>query len=159
MVIGPDETFARKGYFSGGSVGTTQTNIAIAKQGFGVSIKWNGTAWVADVGSSAILQNADFAMSFNTDNGNLTVTHTNAEILYDLFNVSMVNQNAGIQSAIKAITATSVVIRFYDMTGAALTSPTLNCAVYLSRGGMWCPPNERLADPAGNLWILMQNNI
>lgn len=157
MVIGPDEMFAQIGLFAGGSVGTAQTNISIVKQGFGVLVKWDGMQWVADVGGSVILKNEDFSFDFTS--GQLTITHTKATLLNDLNSVSITNQNGGVQSAIKVANADNVRIRFYDMAGANITTPTLNCAVYLVRNGMWCVPNDRLIIPAGNLWVLMQNNL
>lgn len=159
-IVTVDETYTEYGLSAGVSQGISTSSIKIAKKGFGVYITFDGTNWVANTnGIYEIAQASDFVFSFNGATGVLTVTHTNINIIHDLFAISVTGRN-GILAQLDGITQTSFQLVFRDIvTGAILTTPTTACRAYVSHNGMWEPNATKLAitvpNPAGNanLWI------
>lgn len=149
-----DETYASQGYFVGGSVGASNTNIRITKQGIAVGFNCTSGVWSMIPDSQAIALPSNFSSSFNTSNGNLTITHTALIFSYgDGIILEALNNNYKPEFVSK--TTTSFTIRFRDNTGSLVLVANDDMDFLVNRTGLFRVPNANLMSisAAANFWI------
>lgn len=155
LVVTPDETLARAGFFAGASVTQQNATIRLARQfpEYADQVSYNGTAWVSALG---VFTGLSFA------SGVLTVTHPDLALGTDQvpqLDISLVGRGGTYVPNVGAagLTSTAFPVEFRDWAGALVTTPNTNMRAYLKRGGGLRPVDPAAVTtaqfPASNLWV------
>lgn len=146
LVACPDETYAKIGVNCGASVGLANSLIEFSIVGgvYGRIAESAGSLTVADSGFNTALA----SVSFNTGNGNITVTHS----ISTGGTVVINSLNAAHRHVLISKTDTTTVIRMYDNAGnPVLSASGMNFEI--SRTGARYMSNGSIALASSNIWV------
>lgn len=147
--VTPDEIFAQQGYVVGASVGVSSTSIkiALAAKEIGGYIYYDDgkPEWKTD--KLRDITNVSFS------NGILTLTHDSLGSEPQC--LGSVTGRDGVHASFGSLSATTTQIKFYDNTGAVITTPDSRCKAYVNRNRRtaYVAPNS-VVSGTGNFWIV-----
>lgn len=155
LVVTPDETLARAGFFAGASVTQQNTTIRLARvfPEYADQVSYSGTAWTSALGVFT-------GLSFSA--GVLTLTHPDLTLGTDQvpqLDISVVGRGGtyvpNVGSA--GLSSTAFPIEFRDWAGALVTTANTNMRAYVKRGGGIRSVDPAVVTttqfPASNLWV------
>lgn len=151
FVVSPDETLAGAGFTVGASVALNKATLYLRRTtGYADYVSWDGSQFVS--------ANGVFTTAWDGATGILTLTHPTLATSdpTHLYDVSVTGRGDSLASS-HGVTATTALVRFFDYSGALLTSPATNTHRVFVRHGANGPADPQqvstAAYPNSNLWF------
>ena len=149
FVITPDETYASDLISVGASVIPTKASVRLykpEKNSVGARIFYNGTEWNTYNVSGVT------GVEFRGAN-DLYITHEPCESF-----VMNITPRKPVLAIFHSATETETVVRFYDLNGQQLTTPSTDMSIVFEREKLVTPAGtpvnpKTLNNPSGNLWF------
>lgn len=148
----PDERFANIGFTIGGSVGLTGSQFKICRNGFSVRIvgSANSLSFANDTGQ--IVKNTDFAFTFDTVTGLLTIEHPTIVCTYGDMGILTMQDPCPYIARFVSRTPTSTSFKLYN-NGILVTALSSTFKAYYTKLGTFTCSNEHIGASNGNFWL------